>query len=173
MSEKFPIQKFPVKDHYFHERSLRKLDEYDITDVEVRILIAWHCTAINYLDYGAYYDMDGPAAVRDGKPVPIKPEFQLGIDPDGNPFMRHFPAFTEYTLERFDVQGVTLRDVTIRVEGDKVTYRVPDAVDQGGAIRQIMGYEDRITGDMLSKPVLKSDIKSAVELHYNEGGISE
>jgi hypothetical protein len=164
---------FPIKDRDFHVSSLTKLDEYDLADGEVKILIAWHSSAINYLDFGAFHDIDGPAAEVDGKPTAIAREFQLGIDSNGYPFMRHFAkTVSEYTLDRFDVQGVTLRDVTIRTKGDRITYSIPYTVDQGGAVRQFVRPPTPTSGE-LTQPVLKSDIQAAVEIHAKEGGLSE
>lgn len=163
---------FPIKDRDFHVSSLRALDQ--IRTHEIQILVTWHSTAINYLDYGAFHDLGGPAAEVDGKPVLIKREFQLGIDDDGYPFMRYFLESPEssQTLERFDVAGVTLRDVTIVAKPDRISYRIPDTIDQGGAIRQFK-QPFKIGQNDLTPPVLKSDIQEACEAHVKEGGLSE
>jgi hypothetical protein len=150
------------------------MDTFDLNDLEAKILVAWHSTAANFWQYGEFHDLDGPAAEVNGKPCLIEREFQLGIDEYGNPFMRHFLVIPGYTLRKFDVGGVTLRDVTIRYQGDRIGYSIPDTVDQGGAVRQFrLPLGTLLSDNELSKPVLKSDIQAAVETHAKEGGLSE
>lgn len=84
------MSRFIIRDRSWHEERLRELDEFDLADRENFISACWHSTAIAYLEYGAFKDIDGPATEVDGKPVKIFPEFQLGIDSKGVPFMRHF-----------------------------------------------------------------------------------
>lgn len=179
------VNKYPIKDRQFHEDALRELDEFDPKDPSARIKVAYHSTAVNFLQYGAFHDIDGPAAEVDGKPVKIKPFFQLAIDSNGYPFMRFFPDQYErtQTLEFFDVGGVRLRDVTIVEKPDSVSYRIPDTVDQGGAIRQFekpfsdffdtKGKPGEERTNRLSDPVLKSDIQEACQIHVREGGLSD
>ena len=167
---------FPIHSREWHEEALRDLDTFDPSDREAQILITWHSTAANYWQYGEFHDLDGPAAEVDGKPVRIKPFFQLGIDDNGYPFMRHFPLDeVVQTLDYFDVGGIRLRDVTITSQANgRVSYRVPDCVDQGGAIRQFRVSPNKLLAEYpLTDPVLKSDIQEACETHVREGGLSE
>ena len=169
-------RKFPIKSREWHENSLREMDTYDPDDKEAQILIAWHSTAANYWLFGEFHDLDGPAVEGPTGPIEIKREFQLALDEYGNPYMRHFAKDGPdvQTLAKFDAKGVTLRDVTIRVKGDRITYSIPDTVDQGGAIRQYYGpLAELLKMNPLSEPVLKSDIQEACEIHVREGGVSE
>jgi len=169
-------RKFPIKDRQYHEDELRKIDFDPRSPIakEDLVEVTYHSSAINYLEYGAFYDIDGPAAEVHGSPTPIKPEFQLALDPNGSPFMRYVvEGMKSQKLERFDVNGVQLRDVVIRELNGKVTYTIPDSIDQGGAIRQFLAPQDKVDGKMVTPPVLKSDILEACKIHLTEGGISE
>lgn len=81
--------KFPIVDLEFHKKALESLSPAQATSRAYIVEITYHTTAAAYLEYGAFHGM-GAAVEIDGNPTEIHPEFQLGIDEYGNPFMRHF-----------------------------------------------------------------------------------
>lgn len=83
-------RRYPIQDLEYHQNQLREIGEFNLGDRATFVSVVYHTTAIAYLEYGSVKGFDGPAAEIDGKPVEIYPEFQLGIDSNGQPFMRHF-----------------------------------------------------------------------------------
>lgn len=85
-------RQFPIKTIEFHETNLRSMDEYPSSE-EVEIIIAWHSTALAYLQFGELHELDGPGNedVSTGRPIPkaIERNMTLGYDDNGLPFMIH------------------------------------------------------------------------------------
>lgn len=62
------LSRYPIKDVQWHEEGLRDAASSDMTREE-GIAVAWHSTALAYLQCGAFHQLPGPAAERvvDGK----------------------------------------------------------------------------------------------------------
>lgn len=56
--------KFPIRDIQFHEEGLRAAASHNMATEEA-IAVAWHSTAIAYLQYGEFKGVKGPAAERE------------------------------------------------------------------------------------------------------------
>jgi len=84
---------FPINDVQFHEEGLRSLDPHEGDTDATTVLIAWHTTAIAYLQYGAFKKLEGPAAEREvnGRIVPalIEDNLILARDSHGQPYFKH------------------------------------------------------------------------------------
>ena len=90
-------RKFPIKDVNFHESSLREMDQYEVSADgrgEVDIILAWHSTALAYLQFGDHHNLDGPGNEDVSSPPLVLPRaiertLTLGYDDNGLPFMIH------------------------------------------------------------------------------------
>ena len=81
-------RKWPIKDIQFHEEALRETAD-DVLDHDQSVIVAWHTTAIAYLQYGQAMGLDGPGTESwEGKkavPVRIDHTLTLAYDQSGHP----------------------------------------------------------------------------------------
>lgn len=85
---------FPIRDIQFHEEGLREAAGHNISTEEA-IAVAWHTTAIAYLQYGEFKQVDGPAAEYEDKESglietrPIEDYLIPATDSHGLTFFKH------------------------------------------------------------------------------------
>lgn len=82
-------KRFPIVDVQFHEEGLREVDEAENPRDEI-LAVAWHSTALAYLEAGAALGMPGPAGVdADGRVFLIEDYLEPKTDSHGQPYFVH------------------------------------------------------------------------------------
>jgi len=85
-------QRYPIRDIQFHEEGLREAASHTMSKEEGQA-VAWHSTAIAYLQYGHFKGFRGPAAEREvnGQMVAAAVEDYLlpAVDNHGMIYFQH------------------------------------------------------------------------------------
>jgi hypothetical protein len=85
-------RRYPIKDIQFHEEAIRETADLVLSHDE-GVAIAWHSTAIAYLQFGAAHGLLGPGVERevDGQVVPALIEDYLlpAMDSHGLTYFKH------------------------------------------------------------------------------------
>lgn len=84
-------KRFPIVDIQFHEEGIREAAaEGGCTREEEILAVAWHTTAITYLEAGAALGLPGPASIdADGRVFLVEDYLEPKTDSHGQPYFVH------------------------------------------------------------------------------------